>query len=169
VTAFVPHYAMSGGTLIALAADRIVMSPHAVLGPVDPQLGQQPAASTLRAVEQKPVEHVDDQTLILADQARKAVTQLHDAVAELLQGRYPDETVEELATLLSEGRWTHDFPIPADEAQRLGLPVDTGIPEKIMQLMSLYPQPVRQAGGVEYLPGYRSRPGAGKEVNGRPV
>ncbi len=31
VTAFVPHYAMSGGTLIALAADEIVMSEYAVL------------------------------------------------------------------------------------------------------------------------------------------
>ena len=39
VTAFVPHYAMSGGTLVALAADEIVMDPNAVLGPVDPQLG----------------------------------------------------------------------------------------------------------------------------------
>src|ERR1700704_1400785 len=44
VTVFVPHYAMSGGTLISLAADEIVMSKHAVLGPVDPQLGQSPAA-----------------------------------------------------------------------------------------------------------------------------
>src|SRR6266404_7762221 len=40
VTAVVPHYAMSGGTLIALAANQIVMSEYAVLGPVDPQLGQ---------------------------------------------------------------------------------------------------------------------------------
>src|SRR6195256_4256809 len=32
VTAFVPHYAMSGGTLISLAANEIVMSKHAVLG-----------------------------------------------------------------------------------------------------------------------------------------
>ena len=39
VTAFVPHYAMSGGTLIALAADEIVMCKHSVLGPVDQQLG----------------------------------------------------------------------------------------------------------------------------------
>lgn len=31
---------MSGGTLIALAADEIVMDENAVLGPVDPQLGQ---------------------------------------------------------------------------------------------------------------------------------
>ena len=38
-TVIVPHYAMSGGTLIAMAADEIMMDPHAVLGPVDPQLG----------------------------------------------------------------------------------------------------------------------------------
>src|SRR5438094_8167054 len=43
VTVFVPHYAMSGGTLLALAADEIVMSDYAVLGPVDPQLGEYPA------------------------------------------------------------------------------------------------------------------------------
>src|SRR5438477_13175674 len=67
VTAFVPHYAMSGGTLIALAASEIVMSEYAVLGPVDPQLGQRPAASILRAVAKKPVAEVDDETLIQAD------------------------------------------------------------------------------------------------------
>lgn len=60
VTVFVPHYAMSGGTLIALAADEIIMSPHAVLGPVDPQLEQSPAASLLRVIEQKPIAEIDD-------------------------------------------------------------------------------------------------------------
>src|SRR5438105_10065850 len=45
VTVLVPHYAMSGGTLIALAADEIITCDHAVLGPVDPQLGEFPAAS----------------------------------------------------------------------------------------------------------------------------
>jgi ClpP class serine protease len=78
VTVFVPHYAMSGGTLIALAADEIVMSPHAVLGPVDPQLGQHPAASLLKVVAKKPLAEVDDQTLILADVAEKAINQLRE-------------------------------------------------------------------------------------------
>ena len=59
VRVLVPHYAMSGGTLIALAADQIVMNRHAVLGPVDPQLGQQPAASILAAVAKKPVKELD--------------------------------------------------------------------------------------------------------------
>ena len=76
VTVIVPHYAMSGGTLIALAADEIVMSDHAVLGPVDPQLGQYPAASLLRTVAEKSIDKLDDETLILADQAKKAARKL---------------------------------------------------------------------------------------------
>ena len=55
VTVFVPHYAMSGGTLIALAADEIVMEEHAMLGPVDPQLGEYPASSLVKLAEAKPI------------------------------------------------------------------------------------------------------------------
>src|SRR3954470_8893245 len=79
VTVFVPHYAMSGGTLIALAADEILMSRHAVLGPIDPQLGQSPAASLIKVVEEKPIGRVDDQTLIQADVGRKAIAQVKQA------------------------------------------------------------------------------------------
>src|SRR5512136_1268731 len=84
VTVFVPHYAMSGGTLLALAADEIVMDENAVLGPVDPQLGDQPAASILRVLDQKEINQIDDRTLILADVARKAVGQVKNAVYEIL-------------------------------------------------------------------------------------
>src|SRR6267378_3981240 len=87
VTVFVPHYAMSGGTLLALAADEIVMDPNAVLGPVDPQLGQQPAASVLTVLEHKKPEHIDDQTLILADVSRKAIVQVARTVQDLLSER----------------------------------------------------------------------------------
>src|ERR1700726_5041413 len=76
VTVFVPHYAMSGGTLIALAADQIVMCNHAVLGPIDPQLGESPAASLLKVVEQKPISEIKDQTLVFADVGRKAIEQV---------------------------------------------------------------------------------------------
>lgn len=53
---FVPDYAVSGGKLIALAADEIVMCENAVLGPADPQLGEYPAASILKATRQKPID-----------------------------------------------------------------------------------------------------------------
>jgi len=152
VTAFVPHYAMSGGTLIALAAKEIVMSEYAVLGPVDPQLGQYPAASILKAVAKKPAAEVDDQTLILADQAEKAMSQVRESVRELLADKCPQEKAEELARLLSEGTWTHDHPITYEAAKSFGLPVRSDLPAEFLDLMNLYPQPVRRQPTVEYLP-----------------
>jgi len=155
VTAIIPHYAMSGGTLIALAADEIIMAEHAVLGPVDPQLGQYPAESLLKAVAQKSTDKLDDETLILADQAEKAICQVRSAVRELLTGKYSDSVAENLATTLSEGRWTHDFPITFDYAKELGLHVKSDMPPDVLELMALYPQPVRHYPTVEYLPGKR--------------
>jgi len=152
VTAVVPHYAMSGGTLIALAAAEIVMSEYAVIGPVDPQVGQYSAASVLKAVSRKPIERVNDETLILADQAEKAMPQVRDAVRELLADKIPNEKADELARLLSQGTWTHDHPITYETAKGFGLPVRSDIPAVFLDLMHLYPQPVRRQPGVEYLP-----------------
>ncbi|MFW8120655.1 SDH family Clp fold serine proteinase, partial [Klebsiella pneumoniae] len=115
VTVFVPHYAMSGGTLMALAADEIVMGENGVLGPVDPQLGQYPAASILKVLEKKPIQEIDDQTLILADVAEKALKQVKATVKNLLLKHMPEEKAEEVAHLLSQGTWTHDYPIDVDQ------------------------------------------------------
>ena len=161
VTVFVPHYAMSGGTLISLAAHEIVMSRHAVLGPIDPQVGQFPAASLLKVVEQKPIAEIDDETLIMADVARKAIAQVKKAAREFLNDRVPQDQAEALAEKLSTGTWTHDYPISASEAKELGLPVTTDMPTEVFELMTLYPQPVRsQVGGVEYLPVPRQKESA---------
>ncbi len=152
VTVFVPHYAMSGGTLIALAADEIVMEEHAVLGPVDPQLGEYPASSLVKLAESKPIADIDDKTWLLADIGKKAIEQIRSQVKSLLEGKYPTEKAEELAKILTEGKWTHDYPITYEGAKTLGLHVTKGIPAELYQLMSLYPQPVRHQPSVEYLP-----------------
>lgn len=152
VTVFVPHYAMSGGTMIALAADHIVMDENAVLGPVDPQLGQFPAASILKAVEQKDSNRIDDETLILADMARKALKQVQQTIQRLARQTYGEEKAAELANAMATGQWTHDYPICVDEARALGLKVSTDMPEEIYRLMALYPQANTRRPSVEYIP-----------------
>lgn len=152
VTVFVPHYAMSGGTLVALAADEIVMDDNAVLGPVDPQLGQYPAASILKAVEQKPIAEVDDQTLILADMSRKALGQVKKTVTDILGDRMECDRAERMAEVLASGTWTHDYPISVGEARGIGLTVSTDMPQEIYQLMNLYPQTAQRRPSVEYIP-----------------
>ncbi len=162
VTVFVPHYAMSGGTLIALAADEIVMDPNAVLGPVDPQLGQSPAASVMTVLERKNVNDIDDQTLILADVARKALVQVETTVRELLAERLPSEQAASLAKKLASGTWTHDYAITSEAAKALGLPVGTDMPPEVYDFMQLFAQPTRTRPSVEYVPlPHRSTPGSG--------
>ena len=165
-TVFVPHYAMSGGTLIALAADEIIMSRHAVLGPIDPQLGQSPAASLIKVVEQKPIARIDDQTLVMADVGRKAIAQLKQSAGDILKKRLPVEKADALAEKLSTGTWTHDFPLFAATAKELGLPISTEMPNDVLELMKLYPQPVRAqgGGGVEYLPIPRQKEAVSRET-----
>jgi len=152
VTVFVPHYAMSGGTLIALAAGEIVMDPNAVLGPVDPQIGQYPAASIIRAVEMKTPEKAEDQTLILADISRKAINQVASLVAELLEKCMPEADAQKVAALITTGQFTHDFPITVERAKSVGLCISTDMPKSIYHLMDLYPQTGAGRPSVNFVP-----------------
>jgi len=153
VTVFIPHYAMSGGTLIALAADEIVMDENAVLGPVDPQIGEYPAVSILAVADKKDINETDDRTLILADMARKAVRQVNETVKKLLMANgMPEKEAETLGDELSCGKWTHDYPITVEMAKELGMPVSEGLPETIFTLMSLYPQSSQRRPSVQYIP-----------------
>ena len=150
-TIFVPHYAMSGGTLLALAADEIVLSQHAVLGPIDPQIGGLPAASVLRVAQEKPIQNTEDYTLVLADVGAMAITQLQKAAKELLTGTVSDNAAIAVAEQLSSGRWTHDYPIHFGEARELGLNVSQDMPQEIMDLMTLFPDTVRRQSSVKYV------------------
>jgi len=152
VTVFVPHYAMSGGTMIALAADEICMDENAVLGPVDPQIGQFAAASILRVLATKDPNEIDDQTLIMADMAEKAQAQVRERVRSILADKLPAGEAEHLADVLTEGRWTHDYPITAEQLRDMGLAVCHPLPSEVYQLMELYPQPAQRRPSIQYVP-----------------
>ncbi|MEW6574644.1 MAG: hypothetical protein AB1374_13550 [Bacillota bacterium] len=152
VTVFIPHYAMSGGTMIALAADEIVMDENAVLGPVDPQLGNYPAASILETVRQKGIDKVDDTTMVLADISRKAIRQVEEFVRFLLYRKMGEEKAAAISRFLTSGRFTHDYPITYEQLKELGLPVSTDLPKEIYALMELYPQPGQRRPSVQYIP-----------------
>jgi ClpP class serine protease len=118
-----------------------------------------PAASLLKVIAEKPIARIRDQTLVLADVGRKAIEQVKQSATDLLARRLPAEQASSLAEKLSTGTWTHDYPLFASNAKELGLPVSTDMPDDVLDLMKLYPQPTRMqnTGGVEYLPVPRRR------------
>ena len=115
----------------------------------------------LKVLERKPVAEIDDQTLILADVAEKALRQVEGTVRELLGERLPADQAAAVARTLATGTWTHDYPITVAEARALGLPVSTAMPREVFELMRRYPQTAQQRPSVEYIPlpyGPRERP-----------
>ena len=155
---------MSGGALIALSGDEIVMDPNAVLGPVDPQLGNQqaayPAASIIRALAQ-PNPNRDDQTLILGDVAEKALRQVRATVKRLLLEHYSEADAERIANKLSSGEWTHDYALDVAGLRELGIKVTEDMPREVYDLMDLFPQTSQRRPSVEFIPlPYTSQPPA---------
>jgi ClpP class serine protease len=152
VTVHVPVYAMSGGTLIALAADEILMEDFAVLGPIDPQIAGLPAASMVELKSLKPMQEISDLALVFASIGEKALRQVKQGALELIGDQMETASAQRLVDKLAGGQWTHDYALTAREARELGLNVKAGIPASVVNLMRLYPQPVRMAPSVEYLP-----------------
>ncbi|MGM0771988.1 MAG: SDH family Clp fold serine proteinase, partial [Halobacteriota archaeon] len=143
VRIMIPHYCMSGGTIIALAADEILMDPDAVIGPIDPQVGDlirgtYPAPSWIHAAKKKG-RKADDTTIIMSDISKKAMELTKDVVIELLENKILDEEKRNsVAQKLLSGEMIHVTPISAKEAIELGLPVNTELPPEVHDLMKFF-------------------------------
>ncbi|WP_239450957.1 SDH family Clp fold serine proteinase [Methanosarcina horonobensis] len=153
----IPHYSMSGGTIIALAADEIVMDKDAVIGPIDPQVGDLirglfPAPSWIYAAETKK-EAAEDSTLVMSDISRKALKLTRNVAKELLLGKVQagpggEDRLNEVVERLVSGEMIHSTPLSAREAKEIGLSVNTDFPEDVHDFMRLF-RPVKRT--VEYV------------------
>ncbi|MDD5615902.1 MAG: ATP-dependent Clp protease proteolytic subunit [Candidatus Methanoperedens sp.] len=138
VTVIIPFYAMSGGTLIALAADEIIMEKDSVLGPVDPQIGGMPAGALISLPEKKPIETISDDYIMLSEEARKSLIRVQKMVMWLLEDKMNKGKAEKLAEFLTGGYTTHDTPIIFDVAKRFDLKVRTGVPGGVYDLFKTF-------------------------------
>jgi ClpP class serine protease len=153
----IPHYSMSGGTIIALAADEIVMDKDAVIGPIDPQVGDlirglYPAPSWVYAADTKK-EEAEDLTLVMSDISRKVLKLTRNVAKELLEGKIEagpggEDRLDEVVEKLVSGEMIHSTPLSAREAKELGLSVNTDFPEDVHDFMRLF-RPVKRT--VEYV------------------
>jgi ClpP class serine protease len=142
VTVMVPFYAMSGGSLMSLAAGEIRMEKYSVLGPVDPQIptpdGMWPAGSIAALVKMKPIQYVTDRMVIMSDAANLEIENAKAFVMWLLEGKMDKEQADRVADFLARGYMSHATPITLDVARALGLNVQEGIPDKVYELFKTF-------------------------------
>lgn len=143
-TVFVPHFAMSGGTVIALAADEIVLAPHAVLGPIDVQVyvhhlqRTMPGRAIIDLCATKRRRLIDDELVALGSMCTIGMQQDHKAALALMKGTYPAATAERIARTLSDGSLTHGFPVTQSFARKLGLNARGDIPPEAVAIVRAY-------------------------------
>jgi hypothetical protein len=143
-TVFVPFYAMSAGTIMTLAADEIVMSDHAALGPIDtqiwvPSIGMRfPTGAILSVLKTKPKKKISDDVLELALQCQRDQAEHHNNALELMAGTYPSSTASKIAHRLNDGDLTHGYPLTYKEAKKLGLKVSNAMPGEAIDLIRIF-------------------------------
>jgi len=143
VTVIVPFYAMSGGSLMSLAADKIMMERYSMLGPVDPQIptpdgNTWPAGSLESLVTLKPLQKVSDRMIVMADVARLEIENATAFVMWLLEERMSKENAKKVAEFFAHGYMSHSTPITLDVVKAVGLDVEEGIPEKVYELFKTF-------------------------------
>jgi ClpP class serine protease len=143
VTVIVPFYAMSGGSLMSLAADKIRMERYSMLGPVDPQIptpdGNMWAAGSLESlVTLKPIQKVSDRMIVMADVARLEIENAIAFVMWLLEERMSKEEARKVAEFFAHGYMSHSTPITLDVVKAMGLDVEEGIPAKVYELFKTF-------------------------------
>ena len=113
----VPRYAMSGGTLLALSCNRLVMGNHAVLGPIDPQIGGIFSGSfnarVWKRISKVKKDKIKDENVglgIVADQYDKSITKY---IHGLLKGRVAGNKLSEFVEMLVSGEVEHSYQFDA--------------------------------------------------------
>jgi hypothetical protein len=141
ITVFVPHFALSAGTMIACVGDEIVMDVTSQLGPFDAQVDVKGYGTISASAVRKGIEITEDYY------HRKGIRETRDLVEgridpvvqglveeaqragelylteTLTMAKYKKSVVERIVKMLVWDFPTHEFPITEERARDLGLRV----------------------------------------------
>ena len=137
VIAYVPYVAMSGGAMIALAAEKVVMDPTASIGPIDTIYGGFPTETYHDLLDKKGPLATQDVLVMLAHEAEKYERYAIRVAREIVHPNHKAEgrAVNFLADYLSAGTISHSEAISPEDAEKLGMNISTKIPSEIYGLV----------------------------------
>lgn len=133
VRCFVPYYAMSGGTMLALSCSEIFMGSLACLGPVDPQLGSlfgYGSARSWREVVLRKGRRAGDAAIQYAFMGDQYTKTLKENLRYALTGKIADpEQMEAALDYLTSGTIEHGYQISPLKLAEFGIHVNMIDPE----------------------------------------
>lgn len=150
-TAYVPYCAMSAGTIIALSTEKVVMGRHACLGPIDLQFGYFPAETFTRLLKDKPIQNVEDVTVLLSYLAEKELkTSKQNACGLLNKKHFGNDDACQLTNFLVSGELPHGEQIGRARAKELGVNVvGEDCPDAVYRMVEARLELLRGPGGSD--------------------
>jgi hypothetical protein len=143
-TAYVPYCAMSAGTIIGLACEKIVMGKYACLGPIDTQFYGFPIESYIRLLKEKPLASIDDEIVLLGYLAEKEMKTARARACELLnKAHFGKDQACALTDFLVAGTMPHSEQISRERALEIGVNVvggdcPAGVYDLVEQRLRIY-------------------------------
>jgi len=139
---YVPHKALSSGTMLLLPADEIHMCLNAYVSPIDTQITISETNINQLPI---PVEILKDCKNINPD---NLVFELNVKMAErdfyadhkMLEGvlkKFDTNRRKKIITNFLHTKLPHSYPISLSEAREFGLSISTGVPPKILEIFNL--------------------------------
>lgn len=143
IRTWIPAYAMSGGTLLALSTDEIYMSPTACIGPVDPQLGSLfrygSAASWDKIVKYKG-KKAEDQSISFALMGEQYTKSIKNHLINTIHLNMNPKDKLKFVDFITSGKVEHAFALTVGDLKKMGVPVkimeDKGILIKLIKFIT---------------------------------
>lgn len=142
--AYIPVYAMSAATLLALSCDKIYMDKCAVFGPTDPQImvfnDMVSFRSVLQIIENKSINKISDKLLMAYYEYKKMyddnVKQIKQCINKHKKKNISDDDVEEIVKTFTLGNLPHHTEIVLNDLTKV-LNINNTIPAHILTIHSL--------------------------------
>jgi ClpP class serine protease len=134
-TAFVPYFAMSAGTVIALAADKVIYGQAAALGPIDTQYYGWPVGAYADLTKRKRARYVQDELLMMGYVAKKVMEDDEQVLCKLINKNHGRGDPCSIAEYLSKGTHDHGFRVTLEKARELKINTGTDMPQAMYDLV----------------------------------
>jgi len=138
IRAIIPLYAMSGGSLLALTCDELLMTRNASIGPIDPQIGSWFKFGSAKAwdkIVKFKGRKAEDQSISFAMMGKQYTKTLKSHILKVLGFSLSKNQKEKLADYLTKGDIEHAYALTPLDLERFGLKISIIQDKKLLKIL----------------------------------
>ena len=140
IRAVIPIYAMSGGTMLTLACDKVYMAQTACLGPVDVQIGnlfRYGSAKAWDKIVKFKGKKAEDQSISFAMVGQQYTKSTQALIRDIASDKVAPNKMTAFVNFLTSGDVEHAYMLTPTKLKELGMNVDVMEPKVASELMKM--------------------------------